>query len=428
MSQLKLANTNQCNNKKNYIMRTLSKLIALFILTALPIMGSAQSLSYAKTLIEQGRYLEAAKQLRPLADGGNAEAQYWASYLFFEGKGVTKNVNQGVKYATLSANQGYEMGVCALFDYYSSIKNDVKAFSVLKMYTDKFPKLRFANYTGIRLIQCYVEGKGTAKNEKLGWGLFEDNNDYEWNINNLGAAEMYWNFKAEEVGACDMFDYADYLYCHAYKSKYKELEKYITNKKCHTAADWAEEADNGHAWAKAKLAELFLEEDNPQRAYALAKSAKEAGSCLAEEVFKKAETRIKQLSPNRTTNTYSKSSSSSATSSAKKGYFKVKNYRTGATDIVLTNIDVGGTYTTITLRYRNSTSGARRLTINPNTHIAYNGMTYGMKRNSVPPSGIMINGNSSYEFTITFPQIPSNGTDGFDLIENGSWKFYGITY
>ena len=410
-------------------MRTLSKLIALFILTALPIMGSAQSLSYAKTLIEQGRYLEAAKQLRPLADGGNAEAQYWASYLFFEGKGVTKNVNQGVKYATLSANQGYEMGVCALFDYYSSIKNDVKAFSVLKMYTDKFPKLRFANYTGIRLIQCYVEGKGTAKNEKLGWRLFEDNNDYEWNINNLGAAEMYWNFKAEEVGTCDMFDYADYLYCHAYKSKYKELEKYITNKKCHTAADWAEEADNGHAWAKAKLAEIYLNENNPQRAYALAKLAMEQGSCLAKEIFERAEKSInRMIQSSSTNNNSSRAYSSGINSSAKTGFYKVNKYRTSATDVILTKIDVGKSYTTITLKYRNNTNGARRLTINPNTHVEYNGRTYGMTGNSVPPSGILVGGNGSYEFTISFPQIPTNGSDGFNLIENGSWKFYNITY
>ena len=410
-------------------MRTLSKLIALFILTALPIMGSAQSLSYAKTLIEQGRDLEAAKQLRPLADGGNAEAQYWASYLFFEGKGVTKNVNQGVKYATLSANQGYEMGVCALFDYYSSIKNDVKAFSVLKMYTDKFPKLRFANYTGIRLIQCYVEGKGTAKNEKLGWRLFEDNNDYEWNINNLGAAEMYWNFKAEEVGTCDMFDYADYLYCHAYKSKYKELEKYITNKKCHTAADWAEEADNGHAWAKAKLAEIYLNENNPQRAYALAKLAMEQGSCLAKEIFERAEKSInRMIQSSSTNNNSSRAYSSGINSSAKTGFYKVNKYRTSATDVILTKIDVGKSYTTITLKYRNNTNGARRLTINPNTHVEYNGRTYGMTGNSVPPSGILVGGNGSYEFTISFPQIPTNGSDGFNLIENGSWKFYNITY
>ncbi|MBQ9640161.1 MAG: sel1 repeat family protein [Bacteroidaceae bacterium] len=56
----------------------------------------------------KGNYTEAAKCLRPLADGGNAEAQTLAAQLFFEGKGVTKNEAQGVKYATQAAKQGHE--------------------------------------------------------------------------------------------------------------------------------------------------------------------------------------------------------------------------------------------------------------------------------------------------------------------------------
>ena len=39
----------------------------------------AQSLDRVKSLLEQGHYKEAAVMLRPLADGGNAEAQYIAA-------------------------------------------------------------------------------------------------------------------------------------------------------------------------------------------------------------------------------------------------------------------------------------------------------------------------------------------------------------
>ncbi len=411
-------------------MKALIKSFTVFMLTALPLMGSAQSVNYAKSLIKEGKYLEAAKQLRPLADGGNAEAQYMAAKLFFEGKGVTKNVNQGIKYATLSANQGYEMGVCALYDYYSSANNNIKAFSVLKSYTDRFPDLKVANFTGFRLFNCYLEGKGTTKNEELGWELFEKNNDYEWNMKYMaGFGERYWNYKAEQDGVSDMFDYADYLYCNYYKTKYYELEKFISEKKCKTKTDWAEEADNGHVWAKAKLAEIYLNENNPQRAYALAQLAMGQGSCLAKEIFERAEKSINRMTQSSSTNNNSsRAYSSGINSSAKTGFYKVNKYRTSATDVILTKIDVGKSYTTITLKYRNNTNGARRLTINPNTHVEYNGRTYRMTGNSVPPSGIMVNGNGSYEFTISFPQIPSNGSDGFNLIENGSWKFYNITY
>ena len=411
-------------------MKAYYKIFVVFILTALPVLVSAQAVDYARSLMDQERFLEAAKQLRPLADGGNAEAQYLASKLFFEGKGVAKNASQGIKYATLSANQGYEMGVCALFDYYRSIKNYSKAFSVLVSYINRFPALKESRYAGFRYLNCYLEGIGTPKDEKIGWYLFEKNKGYEWNMKYMaGFGERYWNYKAEQDGVSDMFDYADYLYCNHKQIKYYELERFITEKKCKTKTDWAEEADNGHAWAKAKLAEIYLNEDNPQRAYALAKLAMEQGSCLAKEIFERAEIRINRMTQSSSTNNNSsRASSSSINSSAKTGFYKVKNYRTSATDVILTKIDVGNSYTTITLKYRNNTNGARRLTINPNTHVEYNGRTYGMTRNSVPPSGILVGGNGSYEFTMSFPQIPTNGSDGFNLIENGSWKFYNITY
>ena len=50
----------------------------MLLVTACAMTASAQSMSTAKYYYEQGKYLEAAKQLRPLADGGNAEAQAMA--------------------------------------------------------------------------------------------------------------------------------------------------------------------------------------------------------------------------------------------------------------------------------------------------------------------------------------------------------------
>lgn len=56
-------------------MKAYYKILVVFILTALPVLVSAQAVDYARSLMDQERFLEAAKQLRPLADGGNAEAQ-----------------------------------------------------------------------------------------------------------------------------------------------------------------------------------------------------------------------------------------------------------------------------------------------------------------------------------------------------------------
>lgn len=171
----------------------------------------AQSVSYAQSLINQGRYLDAAKQLRPLADGGNAEAQYLAAKLFFEGKGVQKNEQQGIKYVTLSADQGYEYAIEYLVSHYGSEESSFdKAFLIAKKYTDKYPYLKKKNI-GVILAKLYITGCGTAKNEALGWDLLEDNNDFSNVMENKKWATDYWDFKRRQAGYASMEDYADYL-------------------------------------------------------------------------------------------------------------------------------------------------------------------------------------------------------------------------
>lgn len=85
-----------------------NKIIVITLLLSFSIHLFAQqgNLNSAKELINQGKYLEGAKLLRPLADGGNAEAQELAAWLFFSGKGVTASNEQGIRYATKAAEQG----------------------------------------------------------------------------------------------------------------------------------------------------------------------------------------------------------------------------------------------------------------------------------------------------------------------------------
>ena len=101
----------------------------------------AQSMYMAKQYYNQGKYLEAAKELRPLADGGNAEAQVMAAKMFFEGKGVAKNVEQGMRYATMAADQCNEDGILLMATHYLGNMNDAKALSTLQHYTSQHPYL-----------------------------------------------------------------------------------------------------------------------------------------------------------------------------------------------------------------------------------------------------------------------------------------------
>lgn len=144
----------------------------------------AQSVSYAKLLIEQERYMDAAKQLRPLADAGDAEAQYLSATLFFEGKGVQKNVQQGVKYATLSANQGNENSIALLADYYYGTGNHQKMFGMLKELINQHPYME-EKLSGTILGLCYLNGYGTEKDAKRGRELLGKNKKGQSMLNDL---------------------------------------------------------------------------------------------------------------------------------------------------------------------------------------------------------------------------------------------------
>ncbi len=139
----------------------------------------AQSLRYAKYLLEQERYLDAAKELRPLADGGNAEAQYIASRLFLNGRGVKKNMNQALKYAKMSADQGNENGVLMLNSIYEYfLKQPEKAFQTLDHYLKLYPNL-ISEQAGVDYALCFFVGKGVEKNEDKAWEIMMKNKRFE---------------------------------------------------------------------------------------------------------------------------------------------------------------------------------------------------------------------------------------------------------
>ena len=149
--------------------------LAVLLLSVMQV--KAQSVSYAKSLIEQGNYLEAAKQLRPLADGGNAEAQYLAATLFFEGKGVSKNDLQGVKYATLSANQGNTDAMILLADHHKGNGQLQNYYATLEHYVTRHPYLR-KEFVGLRLAECYMRGWGVEQDEETAWEMASENKDF----------------------------------------------------------------------------------------------------------------------------------------------------------------------------------------------------------------------------------------------------------
>ena len=152
--------------------------LLIVVLSLLCFSLRAQSLSYAQSLIDEGRYREAAVIIRPLADGGNAEAQLMAAKMFYEDQINGKNNRaQFVKYATLSANQGNEEAIFYLTEGYLRHRPDKEIFSCFKKWTDSHPKL-LKTKTGAALAEFYMYGTGCEVNEDKAWQILEGN-EYE---------------------------------------------------------------------------------------------------------------------------------------------------------------------------------------------------------------------------------------------------------
>lgn len=125
----------------------------------------------ATSLIENGCYLDAAKILRPLAEGGNSQAQYLAARLFVEGKGVIKSIEQAEKFYQLAAYNGHNNAAIELCDLYDSNNQPQKASQLLVDLCNKNTD-RENSLLGFYLGYYYYTGHGNMNiNKLLGWGM-----------------------------------------------------------------------------------------------------------------------------------------------------------------------------------------------------------------------------------------------------------------
>ena len=147
-------------------------------------------LSHAKNLIENEKYLEAAKILRPLADNGNAEAQYIAAGLFVQGKGVIKSEEQAEKYYLLAVNSRHKqaaLDLISLYDKNKQYEKVIKLFATVKEHADAYqftPKER--NILNYHWGKYLYHGYGLPKADKIkGWGKMYQSGLHRESLNKL---------------------------------------------------------------------------------------------------------------------------------------------------------------------------------------------------------------------------------------------------
>jgi hypothetical protein len=114
----------------------MNKIFATFIATLIfastgPLL--AQDLDKGLAAFAEGNILIALKEIEPLAEQGNADAQAFMGWIYYEGKGVPQDYTKAVKWYKLAAEQGdadpqfklalmYDLGQGVPKDYTEAVK------------------------------------------------------------------------------------------------------------------------------------------------------------------------------------------------------------------------------------------------------------------------------------------------------------------
>lgn len=375
-------------------MKTLQYIFALALVMLQSVAAQAQTMYNVQYWLEQGNYTEAAKRLRPLADGGNAEAQTLAAQLFFEGKGVTKNEAQGIKYAKMAADQGHEPAINLLVEHFESKPEQL--FKVVKEYTEKHPYL-LKGLLGQKLAWSYITGRGTTQDEAKGWKIIAGCKDYDVLMQTDSIAERYWDYERRSRSLENLEALAEFI-CEKRPTLYGKLVKFLdTNVYRKNPERLEHSASEGNLWAMCHLAERFYERRHDKgKAIEWAQRAADAGSERGKYLVSKY-----SYIPQRYTNI--------SIGQAPKNFTSKER---------LTGIYVE--YDRMSIDFTYSCMTSNTIWINKNTYIQCDGRTYKMLSSTLPvyPEKKHIAGNQLVKYTIVFERIPDTNRP-FDIVEGG---------
>ena len=373
-------------------MKRIRFICLLSLLCLVNSMTYSQSMSWVNYYMEQGDYLNAAKELRPLADGGDAEAQLVAAKLFFEGKGVMQSDAQGVNYATMAADQGNVEGIELLLNHLYKIENP-DTYATAKKYADKYPGIK-KGVVGVIMAKCLLEGAcKTQVDEDLGWKIMEGNDSFQESLDDLEFADKYWSYKVKSNNKASADDLAEYYYQADLREELSRLQSYLL-KKYSTTSAVEERANNGSAWAMNQLALYYYGRNDKGSAMEWARKAAEAGSKRGNDIIDKI------------------------------NYIPVacKNIKVGSQNSSRYSIEsVVLEYDRMTLNcvFRNDGFIAW-IAIAPDMSLRYNGKMYKMISTTLPvlPERKTVSFSEVVHYSVTFERIPINASR-FDIMEQG---------
>jgi TPR repeat protein len=130
---------------------------------------------------KRGDYATALREWQPLADQGNARAQYYVGAMYFEGNGVTKNFDKAAEWFRKAADQGDVNAQPSLGAMYA------KGLGVPQDYTKAMKWYRKAAEEGfaesqVNLGLAYYDGQGVPQDHAtahMWFSLAAENGDKE---------------------------------------------------------------------------------------------------------------------------------------------------------------------------------------------------------------------------------------------------------
>lgn len=142
----------------------MNKLLKQVLLTgvclfALAGQAMADALSEATNVYNTGDYEQAAKLYRPLAEKGNAEAQYVLGMMYRAGRGVHRDNKEASKWYQLAAEQGHPIAQFYLGWMYAHGKSVPKDYVKSYMWID----IAIAKVTGEARKEFIVDRDSLAK-------------------------------------------------------------------------------------------------------------------------------------------------------------------------------------------------------------------------------------------------------------------------
>ena len=154
------------SHSQNKIYRSITGLLVIAVIVFLLFIGYGKlvnmRLDHAKNLLDQKKYEEAYRIIKPLSES-NPSAQLYLGYMHKNGYGVKKDYIECIKYYKLSADKGCSLASFNLGNMYFNgdcVKQDyIEAFKYYKQAADS------CNNTAIAKVgQMLLEGIGVEKN------------------------------------------------------------------------------------------------------------------------------------------------------------------------------------------------------------------------------------------------------------------------